>query len=402
MTSQTQNPLSQIETREWYDWRWQQKNALRKASDIGKYFPNFPAGEIVAIGEYEQTRRWGITPYTLSLMAKNCAGNPTFVDPLVKQFFPVIGFSLDDAIDSYHDNHGEINWEIPSEMPTRILHHKYPHKAILRTINTCLGYCSSCFEVARVEDKTKVCQRTGYDWQKSMEYIESHPEIKEVILSGGDPLLLSNESLENKLRNVSSINNVRAIRIHTRALTFNPFRIDEMFSRMVAQYPKVGAFGFHFAHPNEITEQVKYAVGRLDEESTRHERWVSTIKYAMIPLLKGINDDKDTLEELFMGLYEKGIKPYYLIHCFPGIQGAGQFRTSVKKGVELMNSLKRRISNVAMPEYIIPHVSGKHTVPLEPDGTPEFQYTNTIDGNFIVRFRNWKGNWETYLDGRDE
>ena len=112
MTEQTptaQNPLSQIGTTDWHDWKWQQKNALRRASDIGRYFPNFPAGEIAAIGEYEQTRRWGITPYTLSLMGKDSSGNPASNDPLVKQFFPVRGLTLDDAVDSYH-REGEINW----------------------------------------------------------------------------------------------------------------------------------------------------------------------------------------------------------------------------------------------------------------------------------------------------
>lgn len=373
-----------INYEEWNDWRWQQKNSLCSANQIRRYFPNFPQSEIQQISQYEQTKRWGITPYTLSLMQTDEHGNPNPKDPLVKQLFPIRGFCLDDAVDSYG---GGINWEIPNEMPTRILHHKYTHKVIIRTTDSCLSYCGFCFEVARIADKQKHSQRACNEWQKSIDYIKQHPEIKEVIISGGDPLLLDNGALKERFSSIYTLPQVRVVRIHTRALTFNPYRFEKGLADILRN--STHAIGFHFTHPNELSKEVTDRIEGLE---------YSGIKFSMIPLLKGINDDKDTLEELFMRLYENGIKPYYLIHCFPEIQGASHFRTSVRKGVELMNLLKRRISNIAMPEYIIPHHQGKHTVPLEPNGTPEFQYIKDDQGNPIIRFKNWKGNWETYLD----
>lgn len=129
MTTETSNPLLQKDSENWKDWKWQQKNSLCSANQIKRYFPNFPQSEIQQISQYEERFRWRITPYTLSLMNKDSDGNPYKNDPLVRQFFPVRGFRLEESVDSYH---GRVNWEIPDEMPTRLLHHKYPHKAILR------------------------------------------------------------------------------------------------------------------------------------------------------------------------------------------------------------------------------------------------------------------------------
>jgi len=119
---------------------------------------------------------------------------------------------------------------------------------------------------------------------------------------------------------------------------------------------------------------------------------------AQTPLIKGVNDSADVLRELFMGLYVAGVKPYYLLHNMPNIPAASSQRTSVRRGVELMLSLKRHISNPAMPEYIIVGKTGKKTVPLELDGTPEFQHEKNSDGYPIIRFKNWKGEWVEYLD----
>jgi lysine 2,3-aminomutase len=119
------------------------------------------------------------------------------------------------------------------------------------------------------------------------------------------------------------------------------------------------------------------------------------------PLIKGINDDEKILHELFMGLYLAGVKPYYLSHNMPNIPFAAEQRTSVKKGLQLYNRLKRRISNPAMPEYIINHKTGKKTVPECEEGTPDFIYGKDKNGFPTIRFKNWKGAWQTYLDGID-
>ncbi len=378
------------------DWKWQERNSLRSAKDIKKFFPNFPEEEIKEIAKYEKTRRWGITPYTLSLMTKDDQGNPSPQDPIVRQTFPIRGFRLDAALDSY-DGKRQPNWELTNEMPTPILQHKYTKKVILRVPNACLGYCGYCFEVERVEDKeSKKGSINDLIWQRSLRYIGEHPIISEVILSGGDPLLMDNTSLESRIADIRNILSVRAIRIHTRAFTFNPFRIDDELVDILKRH-KVTEIGLHISHPNELTSDVKDALERSNEGG-----YGSILKMGQTPLLKEINDDSAVLEELFMRMYaDFQIKPYYLYHSLPWSPASLQYRTSVKKGVRLMNSLKRHISSVAIPEYAIVHHNGKHTVPLEENGTSEFQYTQDEAGNPIVRFKNWRGNWETYFDGRD-
>ena len=381
--------------KEWKDWRWQQRNSLHSGRDISRFYPNFPESEIGEIARYEQERRWGITPYTLSLMELDEQGNPSPSDPLVKQTFPIRGFAIDTSVDSYVDNVStNKNWELPGDMKTPILQHKYTQKVLFRIPNACLAYCGFCFEVERVEDKRAKKQGVNENlWRQSIDYIKGHPEVMEVILSGGEPLLLDNETLEEKLSDIRSIPHIKAIRVHTRALTFNPYRIDEDLVEIFKKY-RVNEMGIHMCHPNELTPEVKEALGKFDEQG-----YGGILKMGQTPLLKGINDNKEVLQELFIRMYtEFGIKPYYLLHSIPWSPGANQYRTDVKTGVRIINAMKGHIPNIAIPEYIIVHHTGKKTVPLEPGGTPEFQYTQNENGHPIVRFRNWKGNWETYLD----
>lgn len=390
-----QGPYSGVAPDDWKDWRWQEKNSLRSASDVRKVFPNFPDEELERIAEYEKRYRWNITPYTVSLMGLDASGNPSGSDPLAMQTFPIRGFRLDTAADSYGGD-GQPNWELAGEMATPVLQHKYTKKAVIRLTNTCLSYCGFCYEVERVEDREAAKKAlTGPLWQRSLDYIREHREISEVILSGGDPLLLDNESLGAKLADIRGIPTVRAIRIHTRALTFNPFRIDEGLIGALRE-SRVTELGLHLSHPNELAAEAKRALERFDSL-----RYGNILKMGQTILLKGINDDPAVLEELFMRMYSEFlIKPYYLFHAMPGEQGAEQYRTSVKKGVTLMKALKRHISNVAMPEYVIAHHNGKQAVPLEESGTPEFVY-ESHGGRPTIRFMNWRGNWETYPDGKD-
>ena len=380
--------------REWSDWRWQERNSLRSSAKIREVFPQFPEEERQQVAEYERTRRWGITPYTLSLMEKDELGNPHPKDPLVMQTFPVRGFRLDGARDSYGAGK-PVNWELPEEMPTPILQHKYTNKVILRMPSACLAYCGYCFEVERTEDKEsgRESSVTSQVWQDSLRYVREHPEVMEVIFSGGDLLLLENSTLEERIADVRAILNVRAVRVHTRALTFNPFRIDDKLVDVLRVH-RVTELGLHFSHPNELTADVKEALERFNERG-----YGSILKMAQIPLLKGINDDVAVLEELFMKLYaEFQIKPYYLYHGLPWSPAASQFRTSVRRGVQLMNRMKHRIPSVALPVFAIAHHKGKHIVPLEEEGTPEFKYEKDEAENPIIRFKNWKGDWEVYLD----
>tara|TARA_Y100000310_G_C20684179_1_gene817931 strand:- start:59 stop:1048 length:990 start_codon:yes stop_codon:yes gene_type:complete len=327
-------------------------------------------------------------------MSLDDQNNPNPKDPLVRQLFPIRGFSLDDAVDSYEAREGP-NWELPDEFPTPQLQRKYRGKAIIRT-DECLAYCGFCFEVERVEDKTVSRKRGIFSqmWDKTLDYLRDHEEIIEVIFSGGDPLLVNTEVLDSRLADIRDIPHIRFIRLHTRALTFNPYRFDDELVDVLKKY-SVTAIGFHITHSNELTEEAREVGERFSEHGFR------CIEYANIPLLCGVNDEVETMRELFLDLYGFGIKPYYLFHGMPGSPASDTFRTSVRTGVSLINALKRDDPNLAIPEYVIVHHTGKHTVPLEENGTPEFQYTQNHDGHPIIKFKNWRGNWETYLDRLD-
>ncbi|MBI4451482.1 radical SAM protein [Candidatus Woesearchaeota archaeon] len=264
----------------------------------------------------------------------------------------------------------------------------------------CFGYCNFCFEALGTLEKNPSPEKLFLwsDWQKSLEYITRHPEIEEVILSGGEPLLNSDSKLERILSDISNIKNtqggkVRFKRIHTRVLTFNPYRITDDLAKLLGD-SRVNEIAFNVAHPSEITPEFEESVGRIREGAGKY----APLLVIHTPLLKGVNDNTDVLWELFARAYENNIKPYYLLHTMPHTPYANQQRISVRDGIKLLKPLWRKKSHVALPEYVIVHYGGKHTVPLELEGTPEFQYTKDANNNPIIRFLNWQDKRVEYPD----
>ncbi|KKR58426.1 MAG: hypothetical protein UT97_C0030G0001 [Parcubacteria group bacterium GW2011_GWC2_40_31] len=386
----------EIAREQWEDWRWQQQNAIRSYEQLEKVFLNIPEKQLLLAKEWERRGfRFQLTPYMQAIAEKDNEGNPLLTDPIWRQFFPAFDELLTEqeqqAIDEYSPERE--NWEIAEEMLTPIAHHKYDNRAILYTADVCLGYCNYCLRSLQSKAKEETHGGKAY-WQQTMEAIYNHPEIEEVILSGGDPLIYDNATIEKMLKDIREIPSVKAIRIHTRAFTHNPYRIDKEFGKLLKKYA-VTEVAIHTTHPNELTKDFQESIDRIRESKAR------TLLLAQIPLVKGVNDDAELLHRFFMELYASGVKPYYFLHNMPNIPAAASQRTSVKRGLELMNRLGRKISHPAMPEYIIVHRTGKRTVPIEPEGTPEFRYETDQDGHPIIRFKNWKGNWETYIDGKD-
>jgi len=341
-----------------------------------------------------------ITPYILHQIPKDISWEELQKNPWFLQFFP-LGELYTEKLDSY--KRGE-NWEKEEEFPTSNIHHKYMNRALIRLSN-CLGHCNFCFEFARVLEKEKlVCKKFNWgDWEKSLDYIQIRPEIEEVVLSGGDPLLLSDEKLDSMLSDIRNIKDlgekqkIKFIRIHTRALTHNPFRVTNSLVDVLKKN-KVNCIIFDVAHSCEITDEFLEAVKKIRKGMSED----SPILMAHSPLIKGLNDNEKILWELFSMLYQNNIKPHYLIHMMPFCPYGDRQRTSIRKGVELMKRLKRFKSNPALPEYILAHDDGKITVPLELGGTPEFIYTKDENGNNIVKFLNWKNKWRVYIDGNDD
>jgi lysine 2,3-aminomutase len=386
--------FANVNLEQWQDWIWQQQNAVRNSMQLKKVFPDF-AEEQLKLGQEWQKRgfRFLITPYVLSLVRRDSSGNPLKDDPVWRQVFPVFDELLKQtgAPDEY--SAANENWEMPQEMISPIAQHKYPNRVIIYVADTCLGYCLYCFRSLQSGADSEKHGGRPY-FKDSLRQISARPEVEEVILSGGDPLIFDNANIEQMLKEIREIKHVKAIRIHTRAWTHNPYRIDQEFCGLLKKYA-VTEMGVHCIHPNELTKDFQDAVSRVRASGAR------TLLCCDTPLIKGVNDDAEILHELFMELYTSGVKPYYFSHNMPNIPAARSQRTSVRRGLELYNKLKRRISNPAMPEYIITHQGGKKTIPESPEGTPDFVYGKNKNGHPIVRFLNFKGEWQEYLDGLD-
>lgn len=375
------NILSKFNIRQddWIEWRWQQRNTIKDANDLYASLGNNWEQSIQdKIAHNLQDRKMQITPYYLALILNTTAQNDDITqNPLWRQVVPF----WEDEIDGGYDEQTD-NWELSNEMKTPICQHKYDNRVILRMSNTCNAYCQFCFEALRtLKPKTDKSTASRNLFEESFEYIKSNKNIEEVILSGGDPLTLSDAKLEGYLSQLRGWSDQLLIRMHSRALSFNPFRVTDQLITMLEKY-KVNSFGIHVCHPDELSVDFIKAVKRIQK--------VVPIVFSNMPFLRGINDDEQTLHKLFIELYRVGVKPYYLYHYMPYSPGASIYKASVTKGIQIMSKLKRRVSNIAMPEYVLPHEKGKFTVPLveNTEDFPRFEYDE--QGRRFYKFVNWQ------------
>ncbi|WP_350614298.1 radical SAM protein [Pseudomonas sp. HY7a-MNA-CIBAN-0227] len=364
----------------WGDWKWQQRNAVTKLDELLSYFPGLEQdGWLQRIGEHLENRKLTVTPYTLGLIKVDEHMRPLANDPFWRQLIPDWNSSpITQALG--YDGESE-NWELPDEMVTPICQHKYDNRVILRLANVCHAYCQFCYEALRtLEKQTVKSSMRKQDWLDTLDYIRQNPQLDEVILSGGEPLMHSDKHLDGYLSDLRAIRPNLIIRLHTRALTFNPYRITPQLVEILGRHD-VTAIGLHIVHPREVTEDFLVAVKRL--------RSVCPILFANIPLLSGINDDYETMAELCLKLYRHGIQPHYLYHFMPFSPGSQAFRTDISAAVALVSRMKRRLSNIAVPEYVLPHKTGKYTVPLDLIiGQPTLERRS--DGEYL-QYTNWQG-----------
>lgn len=368
------------------DWQWQQRNVLQSADDLVKAFPGLrDTPELSHIIEHLGTRKLGITPYLAGLIDTDATGRPLADDPLWRQVAPL--WPLHPRAQQYagdefaYDGTAE-NWEMPGEMVTPICQHKYDNRVLVRTANICHAYCQFCYEALRTLERNSHKQPLKKnEWQLTLDYLASHPEVEEVILSGGEPLMLSDRRLNELLASLREHRPEIIIRLHTRALTFNPYRITDELLALLETW-RVNAVGVHISHSREISEAFIEATTRL--------RRVVPVVFANMPLLAGINDNYTQLKTLCMRLYSLGIMPHYLYQFMPFSPGAEQFCTPLSTGMALVSQMKRRLSNLAVPEFVLPHRQGKYSVPLDLEHGPARLQCDAL-GNEFMHFTNWQG-----------
>ncbi|MGQ9455191.1 MAG: KamA family radical SAM protein [Armatimonadota bacterium] len=234
---------------------------------------------------------------------------------------------------------------------------KYKNRVLCLLTRECPAYCRFCTRRRMVGDgEPGEASRDQIDaWS---DYLMDHPEVREVIISGGDPFVVDDRLFEYALERLSSLETIKVLRIGTRAPVTDPLLVTDRKLEAIARVEQPVYVGIHFEHPSEITRATVRCVKRL--------RCVGAILYSQTVFLKGVNDDYQTLYDLFTGLLEIGVRPYYIYRCDP-VPGAAHFRVEPEKERRIMTLLRRTLSGLACPTYVIdaPNGSGKIPVPLE-------------------------------------
>jgi lysine 2,3-aminomutase len=331
---------------QWTDWRWQRAHAIRTTEELAALLP-LPPEEVAALYRLESKYRTAIPPYYFSLIDVD---NPQ--DPIRLQSVPssqeetnVSGVEFDDPLEEDQDS------------PVPGITHRYADRVLMITTPVCSMYCRFCTR------KRVTMDRDGWDApsrdeERMIEYVRSTPSIHDVILSGGDPLTLPPAKLRWFLSELAAIEHVDVIRVGTRVPVTLPQRLfDPELIELLKSAGKVW-IQTHFNHPVEITPEAELACRNLVN--------AGMLVNNHTVLMKGINDSVETMRTLMRGLLRIKVRPYYLFHCDP-VTGAGHFRTSVWKGVEIMEGLRGHMSGLGIPTYVIDGVHGAGKIPVMPN-----------------------------------
>ena len=357
----------EIDDSQWCDWRWQLRNRIRDLEGAQRLF-RLSASEIEAIQKRSGALPIGITPYYASLLDPD---DP--LDPLRRTKIPTLD-EFEITGDECEDPLGE---EAHSPMPGLV--HTYPDKVLFLVTDFCATYCRYCTRARMVGAGEFLPEKSM--WENALTYIREHTEIRDVLLSGGDPLILSDERLEWILTRLAEIPHVEFLRIGTKVPAVLPYRITPSLLSILKKVHPI-FFSIHFTHPDELTLEVQEACNRLADAG------VPTGGQTV--LLKGVNDDPEVMKALNLGLLKVRCKPYYLHQCDP-IQGSAHFRTSVTEGQEIIRSLHGHTTGYAVPTYMVDTAGGGGKVPVGPN------YILDREGDSL-RLKNYEGKETRYWD----
>lgn len=356
--------FADIPDEKWNDWRWQLSHRLNSVEDFEK---------ILTLTESEKTAlsqkglfRVDITPYFASLIDPD---NP--LDPIRKQIIPTAG-EISPFTGEMEDSLAE-----DAHSPVPGLVHRYPDRVLMLVTTQCASYCRYCTRSRIVGDPTQTF--SSKDFEAQLDYLRQTPQVRDVLLSGGDPLTLAPKVLERLLSALREIPHIEIIRIGSRVPVFMPQRINDELCEMLQKYHPLW-LNIHVNHPNEITAELAEACDRLSR--------------AGIPLgnqavlLAGVNDDPHIQRRLVHDLVRIRVRPYYLYQC-DLVHGAGHFRTPVGKGIEIIEALRGHTSGYAVPTYVVDAPGGGGKIPLNPN------YLISYSDHKIV-LRNYEGYITTY------
>ncbi len=356
-----------VKSEEWNNWKWQIKNAIRDVSTLEK---------VVEITDDERAKlekclkkfRMAITPYYAALMDeknRNCPVRKQAI-PTIKELYDAPG-DLDDPL------HEDI------DSPTPGLTHRYPDRVLMLVTNVCSMYCRHCTRRRVVGFEDSNFSQINVD--NAIEYIKKTPEVRDVIVSGGDPFVLSNDKLEYVLRKIREIDHVEIIRIGSRMPVVLPQRITDDLVNMIKKYHPVYV-NTHFNHYKEITAESKKACEKLADAGINMGN--------QSVLLSGINDCPQIMKRLMHELLMIRVKPYYIYQCDLS-KGISHFRTTVSRGIEIIENLRGHTSGIAVPTFVVDAPGGGGKIPVMPS------YLISQSNKYSV-LRNYEGVITTYAE----
>ncbi len=353
---------------DWNNWHWQLQHTLRTAEDLGRIV-SLTADERGAMTGNCGGLPTAITPYYASLIDPD---NPH--DPLRRTMIPTTAELLPSAGEA-EDPLGE-----ESQSPIPGLIHRYPDRVLFLATEYCSAYCRYCTRsrlVGQMERKRYCWEQ----WEKAILYIRETPAIRDVIVSGGDPLTLPDEALEWLLMKLRAIPHVEVIRIGTKTPAALPMRITPALTAILRRANPLW-MSLHFTHPDELTPETADACARLADAGLPLG--------SQTVLLRGVNDNAATMRRLMTGLMKNRVRPYYLYQCDP-IIGSAHFRTPVAKGLEMIQSLRGHVSGYAVPQYVVDAPGGGGKIPLLP------RYLEG-DADGVLSLRNYRDDVYHYPD----
>lgn len=354
----------------WRDWKWQIKHSIRDLDTFERLLDiRLPEELRNNFMKIVDKFPMSITPYYLSLINTTDIVN----DPVFRQSFPIIN-ELDiqstDMSDPLHED---------KDSPVPGLTHRYPDRVLLLVSNICSMYCRHCTRKRRVGDQDTIPDKAQIE--KCIDYIRDTPQVRDVLLSGGDPFLLSDEYLDWILTELRKIEHVEVVRIGTRTPVVLPYRITDNLVNMLKKHHPLW-INTHFNHPRELTASSRVALSKLAD--------------AGIPLgnqsvlLAGVNDCPRIMRSLVQKLVYNRVRPYYLYQCDLS-EGLSHFRTPVGKGIEILESLIGHTSGFCVPTYVIDAPGGGGKIPVMPN------YLISWSTNKVV-LRNYEGVITSYKE----
>ena len=343
---------------QWGDWRWQQRHAIRTLEALEKVLP-LTDEEREGARETKGIFRLGISPYYLSL-----------IDP-AHPFCPVRMQAVPSLAEAtVHE--GELRDPLGEDKtrPVESIVHRYPDRVLLLALDTCSVYCRHC--TRRRITKGGESSFTKDALREAVDYVRAHPEVRDVLISGGDPFLLATERLDALCEDLRAIPHVEIIRIGTRVPVCLPMRVDDALCRVLRRHAPLYVVT-HFNHPKELTEEAKAACEKLVDHGIPVENQAE--------LMRQVNSAARIIRELMHGCLKMRVRPYYL-HQMDVAEGLEHLRTPLAKGVEILESLRGHTSGLAVPHLAVDLPGGGGKVTLQPDYVVEREPQRTVFRNF--------------------